>query len=1217
MIVNDLKKASERIAKASLFGGTGNIGTNNTPEEALKNLFIQIFSSDGGGISIEMLREWGIYIGGFLYFYHDIPKVDYRFFKHARQGGDESEGDDELGYMFPYIASQALQNKTFSAGKTSKGWEYFVDSCFLAHRKCQENFIWDLELAKKSPHLVPEYIAKTAFFRETEAEPHLYVSWQEMCTELRSYRHVLGRIADEPPSGFKTEDLLWCALEKKSDCLTEVERWLIDERIKQQPALWNCFFSSVNVDAASYPAERQDIDESTALLRKIHRKSRFPLLAYLYWNAFDQALPKTHMVLPIWVDYLEGAAKCVRISNDEITTGSTYLAGAAVVSVSPVKEQTTESRDINSKEVDSITAASLLARFVSLPQVAETYYGHIRTERKHRVKRQREAAVAAIAAQSLSHNIGSHALSDARLFDFSEVADVEGLRDFHQYLQGRLDYVAQLIARAPPQPEPMYLWHDVFREFFRQRLLLDRLVADRSVEGRNLSFKVMFPDSQEELTITWNDIKRSLGVGDKSDGGENKRKDSTLPSIEKDVLVAIPGGSVGRHALYSILENMMRNSVKYGQRRRGKKGLCIHFRLRTPSEDYSTGKKPKDYWILEIWDNFSGFAHNDEAANRFGELAKNFDSDVITNEGKTRTSGHGLVEIKEAMRFLHDHADHLDKYDEGSPYACEPYCHRTSPAHGEAKCGTKDCNYGKVHCCHANLANVFDEKYGGRKPNKDIPGDQGDGVLVYRIRLYRPRMLGVWSPGYNFDSAATENVTEGVFFRNGMSLAEPGPNNARALATLAPHLLVIRDPDNGEIENIAKELAEQQWRLPFRLFVVTKDDERFAAWRGKDEDGHWNGGVLTHWEGKAPLSPVPKFNDPFLPKNKVRVLISPYLHTKLSKPDAMDLSLVNEVYDHWLMAYKPLVQGQKWKFFVGFDRPEKTVKKLWEAACDQAISKLRSVSVDVFWQQKKQEGFIVGDLADAVDADNSSRLIYFGNHGVKPRPIKLKNAAFQQEFGSKEAPKTFNLLFSPPPDIQPFIFYIISIVEAALTKIAIFDERSISMYLEENEDNEVKHLSTPRLNRALEAGIVPLVSVPSGKDNVEAIARIDVLPAGNKFFGFNYLKGEAVTTLTNEVCDALILHEGLIEELASCGLGTRFVHGNDLAFLSKFTRIVRTSGKGRDARKLDRRLPFCEYSTISASVGPYTDSSKVSPERMRIEKVGLAKAVLNSVGYVE
>jgi hypothetical protein len=52
---------------------------------------------------------------------------------------------------------------------------------------------------------------------------------------------------------------------------------------------------------------------------------------------------------------------------------------------------------------------------------------------------------------SLSHNIGSHALSDAKLFDPTKLDDCKGLKDLHQYFQERMDYVAQLIAPAPPQ----------------------------------------------------------------------------------------------------------------------------------------------------------------------------------------------------------------------------------------------------------------------------------------------------------------------------------------------------------------------------------------------------------------------------------------------------------------------------------------------------------------------------------------------------------------------------------------------------------------------------------------------------------------------------------------------------------------------------------------------------------------------------------------------
>ena len=37
---------------------------------------------------------------------------------------------------------------------------------------------------------------------------------------------------------------------------------------------------------------------------------------------------------------------------------------------------------------------------------------------------------------------------------------------------------------------------------------------------------------------------------------------SPLPIPSNDVLVAIPGGGVGRHALYSIIENLM---AQFGQ----------------------------------------------------------------------------------------------------------------------------------------------------------------------------------------------------------------------------------------------------------------------------------------------------------------------------------------------------------------------------------------------------------------------------------------------------------------------------------------------------------------------------------------------------------------------------------------------------------------------------------------------------------------------------
>lgn len=858
----------------------------------------------------------------------------------------------------------------------------------------------------------------------------------------------------------------------------------------------------------------------------------------------------------------------------------------------------------------------------------------------------RENAIAAISSQSLSHNIGSHALSDARLFDPDAIADGLGLKDFHQYLQGRLDYVAQLIARTPPQPEPMYLWQDVLCEFFRQRLLLNRLVADRSVEGRNLSFKVSFPDGKE-TTIKWEDIENWLGV-------HGKENVSRLEPPGPDVLVAIPGGSVGRHALYSTLENLMRNSVKYGGRRGAQNDLCINFRLRNP--DRARDERAYDYWLLEIWDNFSGFPSND---SRYGKLAKDFMEDVIDDEGKARPAGHGLIEIKAAMRFLHARDYHEDETRDSSPYACVPDCHRTSPARPEHQ----------QHCCHANLANIFDEEFGWKKSEKQ-------GVLVYRIRLRRPRMLGVLAPGCEFEEKDAQNVTNGVFFRKGLSLTAPGLDGTESLADLAPHLLVIRDDGTADADSlrdgIVEEIAEQHWRLPFRLFVVVENEDRREEWAK----------AIKHWEALIPTEPKPTSNDEtppaFLPRNRVRILIAPELHKDLAKPQGnpesaypdsgipnqesqpshLTLAFVNRVYDHWLMAYKPLPDGKpftddaKWHLAVVFERDEEDVKRIWDGATVLEEQPLRSLSATAYFKKPKKTGTdrygrpktqeesvvpVAGKMDWEVTKDSVARLIHFGNHGASPPgdstmvdAAKANNEiGYSQAFGSSEGPRTFNMLYSPPTDPDGFAFFCLTVVEAALTRVAAFDERVFGVFFAEKESKNGKLISHERVLDGSLAWMFPLLAAGSENAPSEyAVSNIDweglkdantekpPFPANACMSPIK--KGEddnySLQIAPIEAADVLVLHEGLIEELVG---NSGFQKGSELCLFNVAPHIVRTSGKGRDARQLGAFLPFCEYSAISAALAPLVKTKDEEPdpiETLRLEKISLARSILNTIG---
>ncbi|MEI7909473.1 MAG: ATP-binding protein [Verrucomicrobiota bacterium] len=912
-----------------------------------------------------------------------------------------------------------------------------------------------------------------------------------------------------------------------------------------------------------------------------------------------------------------------------------------------------ESNDCNQQLKAELAKVRAFGHFLGKIEADKVYWMEI--VRHQTTREARKSAVAAIAAQSLSHNIGSHALSDANLFDPSKPLDGEGLKMFHQYLQGRMDYVAQLISRIPPQPEPMYLWGDVLGDFFRQRLLLNRLVADRSVEGANLTFRFFYKghDNTKVIKVTWIDILASLGLKIAANG-QNIEKCNVTPlhGPDDDVLVAIPGGAVGRHALYSILENLMRNSVKYGERRKDLNGkernnLEISMRLRDPGEN-------DDYWLLEIWDNFSGF-NKEGDENGYRTLAKNFRKDVINNQSKPQPSGHGLVEIKEAMRFLHDHKDSPKKDETGepSPWACQP-CRRTSPHYKDTSCG----DHCKNHCCHANLANIFDPEYDGRKPEKD---NQGIGTLIYRVRLRRPRLLGVWCPGAEFEEKNAQSVAAGVFFRK--DLCKDGPDGSLSLAKLAPHILLIRDTNsitvdctkNGSpsIAKICKCLAEHHWYLPYRILIVAENNTRKTAW-----EEH-----LKHWIANVPktsLREEERQNLVFLPYNRVRVITDSACHQALADPAGCDkdLSLVNSTYDTWLRAYKPTQDGKPWHLVLCFERGEEIINDKWKNPLvnefnNSSLERNPWVVCSVFHKPNTNGPNDYGLLSAGIDYRNEGAIrkepepkltIHFGNHSTKPPGRSLACAwdngklHFTQAFGSSDAPRTFHHLYSPPQEQTAFNFYLYRIIEAALTKILIFDERVLSTVFAEIRANENHKLSPKRLANSWAAGLLPAMAIPSGNNKV-AMARTDILPSPKKIEHLLFsvpasdeflddikvgTAGLDVNNWANDIdfkscysenptlsADIIALHEGLIEELVSHHC---FKEGQELCYLGICPRILRFSGKGPDSRKLDSRHPFAEYSAVSACVIPYLHNSEFHPERLRVEKVFLANAALNSIG---
>src|SRR4028118_1334114 len=212
---------------------------------------------------------------------------------------------------------------------------------------------------------------------------------------------------------------------------------------------------------------------------------------------------------------------------------------------------------------------------------------------------QRRTARAAIMSRNLSHNIGSHALANSRLYEAigglhletfapneredetpclhgyppplgrgrrhltkGEVWRARGrLGTLNSYLQGRLDFIARALGETTSRPEPMFFVNDLLKGFLSQTVLLNTFLSDNGFTCGSMEFRVLLPGAAEPMRFS-TPSKTNL---------VNDLRDRRHVSFElqderafQDLLIAIPGGMVGRHAFYAFMENLMRNAAKYG-----------------------------------------------------------------------------------------------------------------------------------------------------------------------------------------------------------------------------------------------------------------------------------------------------------------------------------------------------------------------------------------------------------------------------------------------------------------------------------------------------------------------------------------------------------------------------------------------------------------------------------------------------------------------------
>lgn len=208
--------------------------------------------------------------------------------------------------------------------------------------------------------------------------------------------------------------------------------------------------------------------------------------------------------------------------------------------------------------------------------------------RKDFLRQSIKSAVGSIMSRNGSHNIGSHVLS-ALTHNIGTMPDD---RVLYQYIQHRLDYMASATTDFPDWSVPTRFVGDLMKLFYSQRHLLEHIAGSEGLrayeyQGRGLDslqkqdnrIKVIvrrvIEDTGEKdnnrlnLSDGWVEFKfnphKKLYIREflrQAEHPSNQKKVSD-DDLKNDIVLAMPGGVLGQHAFYNIVENVIRNAAKH------------------------------------------------------------------------------------------------------------------------------------------------------------------------------------------------------------------------------------------------------------------------------------------------------------------------------------------------------------------------------------------------------------------------------------------------------------------------------------------------------------------------------------------------------------------------------------------------------------------------------------------------------------------------------
>lgn len=191
-----------------------------------------------------------------------------------------------------------------------------------------------------------------------------------------------------------------------------------------------------------------------------------------------------------------------------------------------------------------------------------------------RQKESIKSAVSAIMARNMSHNLGSHYLTNTKNYigrraEQDNDADLRGIHHLLQYIQERMDYIATIVSNDVYPLGALNVKSQLFDELTiddcgkrhkkpASNFLLQYLVySEKFTRGSTTS---LLPPGYHELSLQ---IKYNGKIF--TGTSLNKENETEIKLDLSKLQIAVPGGVMARHALFNIIENIIRNSAKHAK----------------------------------------------------------------------------------------------------------------------------------------------------------------------------------------------------------------------------------------------------------------------------------------------------------------------------------------------------------------------------------------------------------------------------------------------------------------------------------------------------------------------------------------------------------------------------------------------------------------------------------------------------------------------------